>query len=123
MEIILNNRSGKPIYEQITDQIRDQIADGSLKREEMLPSIRALAKDLKISVITTKRAYEELERQGYIYTVAGKGCFVAQLDGDTLKREYTHKIRDLAGEIRALGTSCGMDHDEILDLVDEVLKK
>ena len=78
MTILIDNRSGQPIYEQIVDQIRDQILAGALKPDTALPSIRSLAKDLRISVITTKRAYEELEQAGFLYTVAGKGCFVAE---------------------------------------------
>ena len=76
MKIFIDNRGGMPIYEQIYNQIKAQIINSSLNEDESLPSIRNLAKDLRISVITTKRAYDELERDGYIYTVAGKGCFV-----------------------------------------------
>ena len=78
MEILISNASGLPIYEQITTQIKQKILSGELAAGEALPSIRALAKDLRISVITTKRAYDELEREGLVCTVAGKGCFVAQ---------------------------------------------
>lgn len=77
MEILISNASGLPIYEQITTQIKQKILSGELAAGEALPSIRALAKDLRISVITTKRAYDELEREGLVCTVAGKGCFVA----------------------------------------------
>ncbi|MBR6353575.1 MAG: GntR family transcriptional regulator, partial [Oscillospiraceae bacterium] len=78
MTILIDNKSGQPIYEQIVEQIREQILMGTLGADEALPSIRSLAKDLRISVITTKRAYEELEQEGFLYTVAGKGCFVAE---------------------------------------------
>ena len=78
MEIIIRNTGGQPIYEQIYSQLKAQIIAGALSPGEALPSIRALAKDLKISVITTKRAYDELEAEGFLYTVAGKGCFVAE---------------------------------------------
>ena len=77
MNLIISNSSGKPIYEQITAQIKNSILSGELQEGEALPSMRALAKDLRISVITTKRAYEDLERDGFVVTVAGKGCFVA----------------------------------------------
>ena len=77
LNIIISNLSEQPIYEQITTQIKDLIIKGELKEAEMLPSIRSLAKELKISVITTKRAYEELERDGYVTTVPGKGSYVA----------------------------------------------
>ena len=78
MDIIISNSSGQPIYEQICRQVKGAVASGKLKPGEALPSIRSLARDLRISVITTKRAYEELERDGFICTVAGKGSFVAQ---------------------------------------------
>ena len=77
MDILISNSSGKPIYEQISRQIKAMILSGELAPGEMLPSIRALAKDLRISVITTKRAYDELEAEGFLYTMAGKGCVVA----------------------------------------------
>ena len=77
MDIILSNASGKPIYEQITDQVKEQIMAGTLSAGDALPSMRLLARDLRISVITTKRAYEELERAGFLENVPGKGCFVA----------------------------------------------
>jgi GntR family transcriptional regulator len=80
MELIIRNNSGQPIYDQISGQIKAQILSGALSPGDALPSIRGLAKDLKISVITTKRAYDELEAQGLINTVAGKGCFVAEPD-------------------------------------------
>ena len=77
MDIILSNTSGKPIYEQIADQVKEQIMSGTLEAGDALPSMRLLAKELRISVITTKRAYEELERDGFLENVPGKGCFVA----------------------------------------------
>ena len=77
MNLIISNSSGKPIYEQITAQIKNSILNGEVQEGKALPSMRALAKDLRISVITTKRAYEDLERDGFVVTVAGKGCFVA----------------------------------------------
>ena len=85
MNILINNTNGTPIYDQIYSQIKAQIINGSLKEDEMLPSIRSLAKDLHISFITTKRAYEELERDGFIYTVPGKGCFVAKRNRELLR--------------------------------------
>ena len=95
MNLIISNSSGKPIYEQITAQIKNSILSGELQEGEALPSMRALAKDLRISVITTKRAYEDLERDGFVVTVAGKGCFVAPQNPelvreDTLRRAEEH---------------------------------
>lgn len=95
MNILISNANDKPIYEQIYTQIRNQILSGALPPGQALPSIRALAKDLRVSVITTKRAYEELEREGFLTTVPGKGCFVAPQNPelvreDTLRRAEEH---------------------------------
>lgn len=95
MDIIISNSSGKPIYEQIADQVKEQIMAGALAAGDALPSMRLLAKELRISVITTKRAYEELEREGFLTTVPGKGCFVAPQNPelvreDTLRRAEEH---------------------------------
>lgn len=92
MDIIISNAGGQPIYEQICRQIKGAIASGRLKPGEPLPSIRALARDLRISVITTKRAYEELERDGFICTVAGKGSFVAQQDVELARESSLREI-------------------------------
>ena len=92
MDIIISNSSGQPIYEQICRQIKGAVASGKLKPGEALPSIRALARDLRISVITTKRAYEELERDGFICTVAGKGSFVAQQDVELARESSLREI-------------------------------
>ena len=87
MEIVLHNAENQPIYEQIARQIKEQIIAGKLQPDDPLPSIRALAKDLRISVITTKRAYDELEQQGYLFTVAGKGSFVAPRSTEIIREE------------------------------------
>ena len=92
MDIIISNSSGQPIYEQICRQIKGAVASGTLKPGEPLPSIRNLARDLRISVITTKRAYEELERDGFICTVAGKGSFVAQQDVELARESSLREI-------------------------------
>ncbi|GAA0116003.1 MULTISPECIES: GntR family transcriptional regulator [Clostridium] len=94
MNIIINNSSGEPIYSQIEKQIKDDILMNKLSANEPLPSIRALAKDLRISVITTKRAYEELERDGYIYTVPGKGSFVSAQDKELVKELIIRNIEE-----------------------------
>lgn len=85
MDIILSNSSGKPIYQQIADQVKEQVCSGALTAGEALPSMRLLAKELRISVITTKRAYEELERDGFLENVPGKGCFVAPQNRELLR--------------------------------------
>lgn len=92
MNLIISNSSGKPIYEQITAQIKNSILSGELQEGEALPSMRALAKDLRISVITTKRAYEDLERDGFVVTVAGKGCFVAPRNLELMREERRKRV-------------------------------
>jgi GntR family transcriptional regulator len=94
MDIILSNSSGKPIYEQITDQVKEQILTGALSAGDALPSMRLLARDLRISVITTKRAYEELERDGFLENVPGKGCFVAPQNRELLREAQLRKVED-----------------------------
>ena len=96
MDIIISNASGKPIYEQITVQIKSQILSGALTAGDALPSMRTLAKELRISVITTKRAYEDLERDGFIETVAGKGSFVASKNAEFLREEALRRAADTA---------------------------
>ena len=98
MDIIISNTGGQPIYEQICRQVKGAIATGKLKPGEALPSIRALARDLRISVITTKRAYEELERDGFICTVAGKGSFVAQQDLELAKESNLREIEYICSQ-------------------------
>ena len=116
MDIYIDNRSGIPIYTQIYTQIKDQIVSGAVSEDEPLPSIRSLAKDLRISVITTKRAYEELEREGYLYTVAGKGCFAAGRNSDLIREDNLRKIEADMEEIRSLASSCSLSREEILEM-------
>ena len=118
MTILIDNKSGQPIYEQIVDQIREQILTGALGPDEALPSIRSLAKDLRISVITTKRAYEELEQEGFLYTVAGKGCFVAEKNTELLREEDLRRIEEHLSEIRRLAARCGLTRAELEALLD-----
>ena len=117
MTIWIDNRSGTPIYDQIYTQIRRQIVGGELKENELLPSIRGLAKDLRISFITTKRAYEELEKEGLLYTVPGKGCFVAPRNAELIREENLKKIEAHIEEIARLGAACGLSREELLDVV------
>ena len=118
MTIYIDNKSGSPIYEQIYDQLKSQIISGALGEDELLPSIRNLAKDLRISVITTKRAYDELEREGFIYTVAGKGCFVAPKNVELLREENLKKIESHLAEVLKLAASCDLTKQDILDMMD-----
>lgn len=116
MNIIIRNSSDQPIYEQIYTQIKEMILTGSLSEGEMLPSIRGLAKDLRISVITTKRAYDELEREGYIHTVAGKGCFVAGTNKELIQEENLKKIEAHMQAIRELARICGVTSEELVEM-------
>lgn len=117
MFITIDNKSGIPIYEQIYSQIKNQIISSAIAENEMLPSIRSLAKDLRISVITTKRAYDELEHDGFIYTVAGKGCFVAQKNTELLREENLKNIEHHIEEILKLSSSCNLTTDDIIDMI------
>lgn len=94
MDMILSNSSGKPIYEQIADQVKEQIMTGALEAGDALPSMRLLAKELRISVITTKRAYEELEREGFLQNVPGKGCFVAPQNKELLREAQLRRVEN-----------------------------
>ena len=116
MDIIISNSNGKPIYEQITSQIKSLIMNGELKEGDALPSMRLLAKELHISVITTKRAYEELEKEGFIYTVAGKGSFVAPKNVELLREENLKKIEGYIQEIRKLAMPCGLSLEDIIEM-------
>lgn len=117
MYIFIDNKSGAPIYDQIYSQIRDQIISGALQEHEMLPSIRALAKDLRISFITTKRAYEELEKDGYIYTLPAKGCYVAPKNLERIREENLKKIEEHIENIARLRKTCGLSEDEVIEMV------
>lgn len=116
MNIFIDNKSGAPIYDQIYSQIKNQIISGVLRENEALPSIRNLAKDLRISVVTTKRAYDELEREGFIYTIAAKGCFVAPKNVELIREANLRKIEELMGEIGKLTASCGLSKQELIDM-------
>ena len=116
MLILIDNKSGTPIYDQIFTQIKGHILNGTLAVDEPLPSIRGLAKDLRISVITTKRAYDELERAGYIYTVPGKGSFVAPKNEELLREEHLKKIEEHMGTIRGLAKAISLDRTTVLEM-------
>ena len=98
MDIILSNTSGKPIYEQIAAQIKDQIITGALRAGEALPSMRLLAKELHISVITTKRAYEDLTRDGFLESIPGKGCFVAPQNQELLREAQLRQVEAILSQ-------------------------
>ena len=122
MNLFLNNQSSAPIYEQIYTQLKNQILSGELPEDTALPSIRALAKDLRISVITTKRTYEELERDGLIYTLAGKGSFVAARNQELLREEHLREIEQHFRAALQLAPACGLTVEalcEMLRIIDE----
>lgn len=118
LDIIVSNASSKPIYEQIASQIRQLIASGKLAEGTKLPSIRALANDLRVSVITTKRAYTDLETQGFIETVQGKGSFVASGNAELLREEKLRQIEDLLGQALAEAQIIRIDIVELHDMLD-----
>ena len=118
MHIIINNSSMVPIYEQIVDQIKAAIVVGDIKPGDLRPSVRQQSKDLRISVITTKRAYEELEQAGFLYTVAGKGCFVAEKNTELLREENLSRIEEHLAEIRRLAAQCGLTRRELREMLE-----
>ena len=118
VNILIDNKSETPIYDQIYSQIKSQIISGALKQDELLPSIRGLAKDLRISFITTKRAYEELEKEGFIYTLPARGCYVAPKNVELLREENLKKIEEHIDEIVRLAASCNLSKQEIMEMVN-----
>ena len=122
MDIILSNSSGKPIYEQIADQIKEQIMSGALAAGDALPSMRLLAKDLRISVITTKRAYEELERAGFLENVPGKGCFVAPQNRELLREAQLRKIEEYLSQAVEEARKGAFPLEELHELLDILYK-
>ena len=117
MDIILSNSSGKPIYEQIADQVREQILSGALSAGDALPSMRVLAKELGISVITTKRAYEELERDGFLDNVPGKGCFVAPQNRELLGEAQLRRVEDILAQAVDEARKGGFSLSELQELL------
>ncbi len=117
MEILLSNSSDKPIYEQITSQIKAMIMNGTLKSGDSLPSMRKLAKELHVSVITAQRAYEDLQRDGFIDTVAGKGTFVAAQNKDFIREENLRSIEKLLQKAVRLGKENDISLQQVTDLL------
>lgn len=118
MNIIIRNSSDKPIYEQIKEQLKKEIIEGKLKEGEQLPSIRYLAKELRISVITTKRAYDELESEGFINSVQGKGSFVAGQNSELIREEHLKKIESHLIEALYYGKISGISKKDLKDMID-----
>lgn len=123
MNIIISNNSSVPIYEQIKNAIKNAIISSELKEEEMLPSVRNLANDLKISFLTVKKAYDELEAEGFIKTVQGKGSFVAPKNLEIIKEEKLKEIQDCIEKIYNISKIANISEDEIKELFNMIFKE
>lgn len=122
MNIHISNTSGKSLYEQIYAQIKNQILEGTLKEGEPLPTIRGLAKDLRISVITTSRAYSDLERDGYIYSVVGRGSFVAERNGEFVRERNLQEMEEYLSKAIEISSRCGMDEEQFIEVVKAIFR-
>lgn len=118
MDIIISNSSNIPIYEQVKEQIKNKIVSNELKTGELLPSLRSLAKDLRISVITTKNAYEALEREGYVETIPGKGTYVANKNVEIIREEQLKKIESLLDTAVSIAKISKITKDEMQNMLD-----
>ncbi|GFI47645.1 HTH-type transcriptional repressor YtrA [Lachnospiraceae bacterium] len=118
MDIIISNSGDRPIYEQITSQIKNMVMNGRLKEGDALPSMRTLAKELRVSVITTKRAYEDLERDGFITTIVGKGSFVRAADTSLVREEKLKQIEELLYQAVSLAGQSGIERTEIEEILE-----
>lgn len=120
MNIIISNKSSKPIYEQIKNQIKDLIIRGDLKKGECLPGMRSLASDLRVSLITTKRAYKDLENEGFIYTVPAKGSYVASLNKDFLYEDRIKKIEEKLDQAIKISKSIKLGKDDLIEILENL---
>lgn len=118
MDIIISNSVDTPLYEQVKEQIKNKIVANELKAGELLPSIRSLAKDLHISVITTKNAYDELEKEGYVKTIPGKGTYVANKNTELIKEEQLQKVEGLIDTAVSIAKISGITKKEIKEMLD-----
>lgn len=123
MDIILSNVSDKPLYEQISMQVKNLIMTGSLNEGDALPSMRQLAKELHISVITTKRAYEELEREGFIETSTGRGSFVAGGNQEMLREQQLRQVEEWMRKAVELAKTAGIGSEEMIDILQLLYKE
>ena len=122
MKIILNSSSMVPIYEQIMDQIKAKITAGDLKENDALPSVRTLAKELKISALTVKKAYDNLEQEGYTVTVHGKGSYVAEANKERMKEEQRREVEEDLDNAVQKGRRCGLTDEEIRELFELIME-
>ena len=123
MDILLSNASGKPLYEQIVDQIKQAVMQGNIREGDALPSMRLLAKELRISVITTKRAYEELEREGFIVTMTGKGSFVAGKNREMIREEHLKQAEAHLQQASDLAKRSGISVEELQDILQMIYEE
>ncbi|ADQ45052.1 transcriptional regulator, GntR family [Caldicellulosiruptor kronotskyensis 2002] len=122
LKLVISQTSNKPIYEQIKDQIKKQIIEGSLKAGEALPSIRVLAKELNVSVITTKRAYDELEKEGFIVTVPSRGTFVAEIDREKISNIGTKEIEEDLQKVVRKAKLLRIELKKLIDMIEKLYK-
>lgn len=120
MNILISALSQTPIYEQIQNQIKEMVLSGKLKAQEQLPSIRLMAKDLKVGIITVKRAYEELEKQGIVVNLQGRGCFVADIDRNKIKEIHINMLRERLLEIKEFTDTVDISQKEMFDVLNEI---
>ena len=123
MDIIISNSSGKPIYDQIYTEIKSKIISGELKEGDPLPSMRLLAKELRISVITTKRAYEELERDGFITSITGKGSFVSGKNTEFIREDNLRKIEEHIQSIIELSKGCNLSLQDLIEMISIIYEE
>lgn len=120
MNILISTLSQTPIYEQIQNQIKEMVLRGKLKPNEQLPSIRLMAKDLKVGIVTVKRAYEELEKEGILVNLQGRGCFVAEIDNDKVKEIHLKMLKERLSEIKDFADTVGISRLEMIEVFNEI---
>ncbi|MBU3103450.1 GntR family transcriptional regulator [Clostridium gasigenes] len=120
MNVIISSLSQTPIYKQITNQIKEQIFKGIIKGEEQLPSIRVMSKDLRVGIVTVKRAYEELEKQNLVITIPGRGCFVNQIDLDKTKELHLIELKKKLDEIKDFADNANIEKIEITKIINDI---
>lgn len=120
MNILISTLSQTPIYEQIQEQLKEMVLTGKLKSGEQLPSIRLLSKDLKVGVVTVKRAYEELEKEGIVIILQGRGCFVAEIDAEKIKEIHLDLLSERLLEIKDFSSTAGISREEVICVLNKV---
>ncbi len=123
MNIIINNSSMQPIYEQIVEQMKAEILKGTLVPDTMLPSVRTLSKDLRISALTVKKAYDALEQEGFVVTVHGKGSFVSSVNANLAMEQQRREVEKVMLEAIRMGRSCGMKNEEMKELFELMIEE